>query len=174
MLAITTGESLSVIKHKDINMASPQPLAPVEWTKGGAVIEHCDDTRDDPKRDIEQPDRFGAYAKVDPKEIALVKKLDLYMMPVLWLMYFLNFLDRNAIVNGKLNHIDKDLGLVGSQYNTCVSIFFVGYITGQVPSNMLVTRLRPSWYLSGWMLAWAIVSTLNCLVKDYHGLLAVR
>ncbi len=48
------------------------------------------------------------------------------------------------------------------------------YITGQVPSNILVTRLKPSWYLSGWMLAWAIVSTLNCLVKDYHGLLAVR
>ncbi|KAI1346330.1 MFS transporter-like protein [Xylaria sp. FL0043] len=154
--------------------ASQQPPA-VEATKDGIVLEHYDDTRDGPKNDvIEQPDRFGSYAKVDPKEIALVKKLDLYMMPVLWLMYFLNFLDRNAIVNGKLNHIDKDLGLVGSEYNTCVSIFFVGYITGQVPSNMLVTRVKPSWYLAGWMLAWAIVSTLNCLVKDYHGLLAVR
>jgi hypothetical protein len=45
---------------------------------------------------------------------------------MLWIMYFLNFLDRNAIVNGKLNGLDKDLGMVGSQYNTCVSIFFVG------------------------------------------------
>ncbi|KAI0424840.1 MFS transporter-like protein [Xylaria sp. FL1042] len=156
-------------------MAASQPLPAIELTKNGAVLEHDDDTRDDPKKNIiEQPDRFGSYAKVDPKEIALVRKLDLYMMPVLWLMYFLNFLDRNAIVNGKLNHIDKDLGLAGSEYNTCVSIFFVGYITGQVPSNMLVTRVKPSWYLAGWMLAWAIVSTLNCLVKDYHGLLAVR
>ncbi|KAI0555423.1 MFS transporter-like protein [Xylaria curta] len=155
-------------------MAARQPLPATESRKDEVILEHYDDTRDDPKKDIEQPDRFGSYAKVDPKEIALVRKLDLYMMPTLWLMYFLNFLDRNAIVNGKLNHIDKDLGLVGSQYNTCVSIFFVGYITAQVPSNMLVTRLRPSWYLSGWMLAWAIVSTLNCLVKDYHGLLAVR
>ncbi|KAJ8131886.1 hypothetical protein O1611_g1735 [Lasiodiplodia mahajangana] len=155
-------------------MAAAQTPPAIEPAKDGAVIEHYDDARDDPKKDIGQPDRFGSYAKVDPKEIALVRKLDLYMMPVLWLMYFLNFLDRNAIVNGKLNHIDKDLGLVGSQYNTCVSIFFVGYITGQIPSNMLVTRLKPSWYLSGWMLAWAIVSTLNCLVKDYHGLLAAR
>lgn len=61
-------------------MASPQPQLTVESAKDGAVIEHYDDTRDDPKRDIEQPDRFGSYAKVNPKEIALVKKLDLYMM----------------------------------------------------------------------------------------------
>lgn len=38
----------------------------------------------------------------------------------------LNSLDRNAIVNGKLNGLDAELGMVGSQYNTCVSIFFVG------------------------------------------------
>lgn len=43
-----------------------------------------------------------------------------------------------------------------------------------VPSNVLVTRLRPAWYLSGWMMAWAVVSTLTCLVKDYHGMLASR
>lgn len=43
-------------------------------------------------------------------------------------MYFLNFLDRNAIVNGKIDNMDKDLGLTGVQYNTCVSIFFVGLV----------------------------------------------
>ncbi|KAK1625156.1 major facilitator superfamily domain-containing protein [Colletotrichum phormii] len=121
-----------------------------------------------------QADKFGSVAKVDPKEIALVRKLDAYLMPMLWLMYFLNFLDRNALVNSKLNNLDKDLNLKGSEYNTCVSIFFVGYITGQVPSNMLVTRIKPAYYMSGWMMAWAIVSTLICVVKDYHGMLACR
>lgn len=42
-------------------------------------------------------------------------------------MYFMNFLDRNAMINGKLNGLAKDLNLVGTQYNTCVSILFVGY-----------------------------------------------
>ncbi|KAH7402809.1 MFS transporter [Pyrenochaeta sp. MPI-SDFR-AT-0127] len=119
-------------------------------------------------------DKFGAAAKTDPAEIALVKKIDLYMMPILWLMYFLNFLDRNAIVNGKLNNLDKDLGLKGTQYNTCVSIFFVGYLLGQVPSNLLLTRIKPAYYMAGWMMAWAIVSTLMAIVKNYHGMLACR
>ena len=39
-----------------------------------------------------------------------------------------NFLDRNAIVNGKINGLDKDLGMKGTEYNTCVSIFFFGYV----------------------------------------------
>ncbi len=61
-------------------MASPQTLPAVGSTKEGAILEHYDDTRDDPKKENEQPDRFGSYAKVNPKEIALVKKLDLYML----------------------------------------------------------------------------------------------
>ncbi|KAF2018536.1 putative MFS transporter [Aaosphaeria arxii CBS 175.79] len=119
-------------------------------------------------------DRFGAVTKTNPEEIALVKKIDRYMLPVLWLMYFFNFLDRNAIVNGKINHLDKDLGMKGTEYNTCVSIFFVGYLVGQVPSNMILTRVKPAWYMAGWMMAWAIVSTLMAIVKDYHGMLAAR
>lgn len=46
--------------------------------------------------------------------------------PILWLMYLFNYLDRQALVNGRLNTLEEDLGLVGTQYNTCVSILFVG------------------------------------------------
>lgn len=41
-------------------------------------------------------------------------------------MYFLNFLDRNAVVNGKLNNMTEELNMTSSQYNTCISVFFVG------------------------------------------------
>ena len=64
-------------------------------------------------------------------------------------MYFFNFLDRNALVNAKLDTLEKDLGLKGTEYNTLISILFVGYIAGQIPSNMILNRVRPSWYLGG-------------------------
>ncbi|KAJ0276588.1 hypothetical protein COL26b_008692 [Colletotrichum chrysophilum] len=87
-------------------------------------------TTDDPalmkQPAIEKVDEFGAHTKTDPREIALVKKIDWYILPILWVMYFLNFLDRNAMINGKLNGLADHLGLVGQQYNTCVSILFVG------------------------------------------------
>lgn len=33
-------------------------------------------------------DKFGAAPKTDPAEIALVRKIDLYMLPILWLMWY--------------------------------------------------------------------------------------
>jgi hypothetical protein len=71
-------------------------------------------------------DYAGGVEKSDPLEISLVRKLDMRIMPTLWAMYFMNYLDRNAIANARLNDLEDDLGLVGSQYNTCISILFVG------------------------------------------------
>ncbi|KAF5862941.1 hypothetical protein ETB97_010982 [Aspergillus alliaceus] len=121
-----------------------------------------------------QSDYSGARKKTDPVEIRLVHKLDTWIMPTLWLMYWLNYLDRNAIALARLNDLEEDLGLSSSEYQTCVSILFVGYLLGQVPSNMLITRVKPSWYMSGCMALWAVVSAITALAKDFKGLLLVR
>lgn len=63
---------------------------------------------------------------------------------MLWSMYWLNYLDRNAIALARINDLEEDLGLSSTQYQTCVSILFVGYLLGQLPSNMFLTRTRPS------------------------------
>jgi MFS family permease len=89
-------------------------------------------------------------------------------------MYWLNYLDRNAIALARINHLEDDLNLVGSQYQTCVSILFVGYILGTVPSNLILTRVRPSYYMAGCMMLWATVSALTAVSKDYTGLLLTR
>lgn len=50
----------------------------------------------------ESLDYSGAHEKTDPAEIKLVRKLDKWIMPTLWSMYWLNYLDRNAIVSAIL------------------------------------------------------------------------
>lgn len=37
-------------------------------------------------------------------------------------MYFLNYVDRNAIAQARLNNLERDLGMSGWQFNTCVSM----------------------------------------------------
>lgn len=123
---------------------------------------------------VENYDKFGSHEKTDPKEIALVKKLDRWIMPMLWSMYWLNYLDRNAIALARLDTLEEDLGLTDREYQTCVSILFVGYILGQIPSNLLLTRVRPSRYMGICMMLWAVVSALTALSKDYIGLLLTR
>ncbi|KAK9468817.1 major facilitator superfamily domain-containing protein [Lipomyces arxii] len=128
---------------------------------------------DDQGRAIRQ-DYSGVAEKTDPKEIALVKKLDWFIIPTLWVLYFCNFMDRNAITNGKLNTIVEDLKLKGTQYNTGVSVLFAGYLFGQIPSNMILTRVRPSIYMSGFCTIWSIISGLMAVVHDYKGLVLTR
>lgn len=73
-------------------------------------------------------------------------------------MYFLNYVDRNALAQARLNDLEDDLNMTGTQFNTTISILFVGYVLMQVPSNMMITKVRPGLYMSSWMLVWAVVS----------------
>ncbi|KAH7030622.1 major facilitator superfamily domain-containing protein [Microdochium trichocladiopsis] len=152
-------------------MTSSSPEIPANVTDIKAEVAHSDAGVEANKI---RGDYSRAEAKTDPAEIALVRKLDLRIMPILWAMYFLNYLDRNALPQANLNNLEKDLGLVGVQYNTAISILFVGYLLMQVPSNMFMTRTRPSIYLSVCMIIWAAVSAATAGVKDYGGLVACR
>jgi MFS family permease len=82
--------------------------------------------------------------------------------------------DRNAIALARLNTIEKDLNLTGSQYQTCVSILFAGYVIVGIPANMVVTRIRPSIWMASCMTVWAIISGLTALSRNYTGLLLTR
>lgn len=62
----------------------------------------------------------------------------------------------------------------GTDFNLATSIFFVAYLLMQLPSNMLITRVRPSLYLSGAMVLWGVVSTCNAAAHSFGGLIAVR
>lgn len=69
--------------------------------------------------DLQKPQVKKDYSRVteksDPAEIALVKKLDRWIMPMLWSMYWLNYLDRNAIALARLNDLEEDLNLTGTR-----------------------------------------------------------
>ncbi|KAG6354241.1 hypothetical protein INS49_004846 [Diaporthe citri] len=82
--------------------------------------------------------------------------------------------DRNAITVARLDVMEDELNMTSTEYQTCVSILFVGYILGQAPSNMLVTRVRPSRFMAASMALWAIVSTLTAVARDFKGLLVTR
>jgi len=61
-----------------------------------------------------------------------------------------------------------------SGYALALSIFFIGYLCCEVPSNLLLTRARPSWYLSGIMVVWGALCACMATLKTYSGLLALR
>lgn len=107
-------------------------------------------------------------------EKKLVRKMDLRLLPFLIVMYLLNFLDRANLAQARQGSLEADLGMTGTDFNLATSIFFVGYLVFQLPSNMLITRVRPSLYLTTAMITWGVVSTCNAATKNFAQLVVVR
>lgn len=56
----------------------------------------------------------------------------------------------------------------------CTDTFLHSYMIGQIPSNMLLTRIRPGIYLCGCALIWSVLSACTAAVNNKAELLAVR
>ncbi|KAI8629922.1 major facilitator superfamily domain-containing protein [Xylariaceae sp. FL1651] len=108
-------------------------------------------------------------------EKRLVRKVDLRLLPMIIIMYILNYIDRNNIAAAKLAGLPQDLHLEGNQFQTAVSILFVGYLLMQIPSNLFLNKIGlPGIYLPVCMIVWGIISAATAAVKNFGGLIAVR
>lgn len=75
------------------------------------------------------------FSHVDEK--AVLRKMDLRLLPMLALLYLLSFLDRGNIGNAKIEGLTETLHLTGPEYNWCLTVFFFTYCAFEVPSNLM-------------------------------------
>ncbi|KXJ93668.1 major facilitator superfamily domain-containing protein [Microdochium bolleyi] len=107
-------------------------------------------------------------------EKKLVRKLDWRILPCCWVLYLLGFLDRANIGNAKSGGLEKDFALTSEQYSIIVLMFFVSYLVAEVPSNMILTRVRPSLFLPGLGLVWGTFAALMGATNNWHQLAGMR
>lgn len=128
--------------------------------------------------DVQKPgDTEAAEMDVERRktiEKSLVRKLDL-RCSLFILLYIMNYLDRNNISAARLKGLQSDLNMTDTEYSTCLSILYVGYILMQIPSNMVMNRIsRPSWYIGGAMIIWGMISTCSGVTTSFGGMVATR
>ncbi|EAS28559.3 MFS transporter [Coccidioides immitis RS] len=113
--------------------------------------------------------------RLDPeKEKALIRKIDLHIVPFLVVLYLFSFLDRVNIGNARLYGLEEDLGLHGDQFQIAVSILFVPYCLLEVPSNLVLRKLTASRYIAFITGAWGIIATLTGITQNFAGLIVCR
>ncbi|KAF5247264.1 hypothetical protein FANTH_6521 [Fusarium anthophilum] len=133
-------------------------------------FEH-DDNVIDPKQDSMANDDYVPGTEAEKK---LVRKIDLYILPMMWFMYLMSYMDRTNIGNAKIAGMDKDLNLDSNKYSIILVVFFVGYVVFEVPSNMILTRTRPSRYLPGIMFVWGGVTIAMAFTGTYEHMIGFR
>ena len=88
--------------------------------------------------------------------------------------YFLKNIDLFNVTNAFLSGMEEDLSMYGNQLVTATSIWTAGYVIGQIPSNMLLTRVSPRWVIPSLELGWGIATIASSTSKTYQALYGWR
>lgn len=107
-------------------------------------------------------------------ERRLLRKIDLHVWPILFIIYMLSFLDRINISNARIQGMTEELDLYGNRFNIALFVYFVPYILFEIPSNMIFRKTKPEYYLSSLMFSWAIINMCMGFVSTYQGLVILR
>lgn len=103
-------------------------------------------------------------AGVLPAEIdAVVRKAAWRLIPILFLAYLINFIDRVNISFAKLQ-MSHALGLDEVAFGIGAGMFFIGYFFFEVPSNMILERIGARRWVPIIMFAWGLATAALAFV----------
>ncbi|TRM57503.1 major facilitator superfamily domain-containing protein [Schizophyllum amplum] len=115
-----------------------------------------------------------------PADRRLLLKTDIRIVPLSAFIYLLCNLDRSNIGNAKImnkeagHDLMTELPLTSYEYTISLMIFFLAYGLFEVPSNVLLKKLRPSRWIAFLMFSWGVITTGLGGVHSYASLVVVR
>ena len=98
-------------------------------------------------------------------EPRLMNRLALRLMPLLGLLYLVAYIDRSNISFAKLQMLGS-LGLSEVAYGLGASLFFIGYLIFEIPSNVMLHKYGAPRWIARIMLTWGIVTILLAFTKN--------
>lgn len=104
----------------------------------------------------------------------LLRIIDWHLMPLLCVIYGLNYLDKTTLSYASIMGIKKDIGLEGDDYQWLGSMFYFGYLAWEYPTNRLLQRLPLAKYSAFCMVAWGVILALFATVSNFGGAVAIR
>jgi len=121
-------------------------------------------------------DRLGDRLEerlADRPESAVVSRLMWRLMPFLFLLYIVAYLDRINVSFAVLQ-MREQLGLNERVIGRAAGMFFIGYFFFQVPSNLALEKFGVRRWISGLMVAWGAISCLMIFIRTPIGFYAMR
>jgi len=116
-----------------------------------------------------QPATFTSIAANDD----LYRKITLRFVPLLFVCYVLNYMDRTNIGFAQLQ-MKGDLGLSDVAYGLGAGMFFVSYSAFALPSNLLLTKIGARKMIFGSLFGWGLTSSATMFIHGSMQFYALR
>ncbi|KAJ4335722.1 hypothetical protein N0V95_008825 [Ascochyta clinopodiicola] len=108
------------------------------------------------------------------QERHLLRKLDFSILTIGCLGFFLKYLDQGNLSNAYVSGMQEDLHMYGNEYTYAVTCYTVAYAVMQIPSNIIIQYIRPSYWLAAMEIAWGTFTFAQAGVKNVPELYAFR
>jgi ACS family tartrate transporter-like MFS transporter len=105
--------------------------------------------------------------------LGTIRKLRRRLIPLLFLLYVVAYLDRINISFASLT-MNTALGITSAQFGLLVGIFFAGYFLFEVPSNLLLHKIGARIWIARILISWGIVAMLAGAAQSVHEMYVAR
>lgn len=106
-------------------------------------------------------------------ERKLMRKITLRIIPFLFILYIISYLDRANIGYAALQ-MNEELALSSEAFGFISGIFFIGYFLFEVPSNIMLKKYGSRIWISRILISWGIVATLTSFAQNEFQLYVLR
>lgn len=109
----------------------------------------------------------------DDIEKQIIRKLQWRLIPFLFLLYVISFIDRANIGFAALT-MNRDLGINSEQFGWVAGVFFFGYVLSGIPSNLLLHKFGARVWIAGILVVWGLFAFLMGFVHSVQQLYVLR
>jgi MFS family permease len=118
-------------------------------------------------------DPTGPQALSAERARRVVRKVQMWILPFLLVLYIVSVLDRVNIGFAALT-MDRELAISAEQFGFLSGIFFIGYLLFGVPSNLVLHKLGARVWVSVILITWGMVATCTGLAQSAEQLYVLR
>ncbi|KAL4985754.1 major facilitator superfamily domain-containing protein [Aspergillus falconensis] len=121
-----------------------------------------------------EPGRVELQSLTQEEDKRILRRIDLYLLPIMAVSYMFQFLDKSAMSFTAILGLEEDLHLEGNDYSWASSIYYFGYLAASYPAAILLLRFPVGKMISVSIIIWGAVLMLMALAFNDKGLIAVR
>ncbi|CED85468.1 Permease of the major facilitator superfamily [Phaffia rhodozyma] len=107
-------------------------------------------------------------------ERRFLRKLDLCLIAWAWSTYVIKIMDGANYKTAYASGMKEDLSMYGLELNFMDTTYRIGYAIMVIPSQIILTKVRPSMWLPGAELLWGLMTGLMAACHNVHGMYALR
>ncbi|CAE6462461.1 unnamed protein product [Rhizoctonia solani] len=105
--------------------------------------------------------------------LKLRRKIDRHLLPLMMILYWVQFMDKTTLGNSAILGIRTDTHL-NANHNWLGTIFYIAYLVFEYPQNLALQRFPVGKWMSINITCWGIALTFHAACKSFGGLMACR